>query len=95
MATLSTQDRTRLWRGFMRYISRKRETLDGMLKPDLQDAVNAADDWADAAAGSFNSALPDAFRTNATASQKALLLAIVVLMRYDVETVRNMLGDID
>ncbi|MBK9711544.1 MAG: hypothetical protein IPO81_09510 [Kouleothrix sp.] len=78
----------------MRYWSKKLEAV-GVTKDDLQAAVNAADDWADAAATSFNSALPTAFRTSATASQKAVLLAIVVLARFDVPTVKSIIGEVD
>ena len=51
-------------------------------KPQLAAAVNAADDWADANAAEFNTALPAAFRNSATAGQKALLLAYVIARRH-------------
>jgi len=81
----------------MRYGSKPdtRQIWDGMTKTDLQAAVNAADDWADANAASFNSALPAAFRTNANNGQKALLLALVVLARYNPAAVRKIVGDVD
>ena len=96
MAALSTTVRQQIWRGLMRYWSRLLETVAGVTKSDLQSAVNAADDWADANAASYNTALPAAFRTNATASQKALLLAIVVLARYGgAVPIRALLGEVD
>ena len=70
-------------------------TLAGCTKADLQAAVNAADDWADANAAGFNAALPTAFSTNATAGQKALLLAVVALARFDGPTLRTLLGEVD
>ena len=54
MANLPTEDRVRIWRGIMRWYSAPatQETLSGILKADLQAAVNAADAWADSAAAS-------------------------------------------
>ena len=95
MAVLSQNVRNQLWRGVMRYWSNQHDTVDGLLKSDIQEAVNAADDWANTNAASFNTALPVAFRTNATATQKALLLACVVLARFDPTIVRSILGEVD
>ena len=95
MAVLSNTIRTQLWRGLMRSWSRQGETVAGVTKDDLQAAVNAADDWANSNAGSFNTALPAAFKNNATAGQKALLLAVVVLARFDPALVRAIVGEVD
>jgi hypothetical protein len=53
----------------------------GLTKPDVLAAVAAVDDWAEANAAAYNSALPVPFRTTATAPQKALLLAYVCMRR--------------
>jgi hypothetical protein len=95
MAALSNAIRLQLWRGIMRLWSRQGATLSGLLKADIQAAINAADDWADSNAASYNSALPTAFRTNATAAHKALLLAMVVLARHDPVLIRAILGEVD
>lgn len=95
MAVLSNTIRTQLWRGLMRSWSRQGETLAALTKADLQAAVDAADDWANSNAASFNAALPSAFKNNATAGQKALLLAVVVLARFDPALVRSILGEVD
>ena len=50
-------------------------------KTDLAAAVSAADSWADTNAASYNSALPTAFRTNATTLEKTLLLVYVIIRR--------------
>lgn len=50
-------------------------------KVDIRAAIIAADTWATANAASYNTALPVAFRTGASAAQKALLLAYVCLRR--------------
>lgn len=55
-----------------------------LTKPDLKAAVDAADDWCDANASSFNTALPQPFRGTANASQKNLLLAYVCMRRAGV-----------
>ena len=53
-------------------------------KTDLRAALNAADAWVDANAGAYNAALPAAFRTTATAKQKAALLMFIIRRRYEV-----------
>ncbi len=95
MATLPDLDRLRIWRGLMRYWSSLREPIDGMAKPDLKAAVDAADNWVDANAASYNAALPLPFRNNATAGQKSLLLVAVVLMRYNLNLLRQVFGEVE
>ena len=95
MAVLTTPDRQRLWRGLMRTWSATLSALTGCTKADLQAAVNAADDWIDANAASYNTALPAAFRTNATVAQKAFLLACVTLARGNIALLRSILGEVD
>lgn len=51
-------------------------------KDDLRAAAQAADAWADANAASYNAALPAAFRTTATAAEKAALLMAVTARRF-------------
>lgn len=58
------------------------QALDaGFSKADLVAVVGAVDDWADANAASYNSALPQPFRGAASASLKALVLAAVAARR--------------
>ncbi len=95
MAALSTNDRLSIKRGLMRYTSRERETWSELTKDDIEAAVNATDDWADSNAASFNSALPVTFRNNATNGQKSLLLAVVILMRYNPTLLRALVGELD
>jgi len=54
-----------------------------VLKADLRAAVNAVDDWVDTNAAAYNTALPQPFRGDATAAQKALVLQFVVSKRFD------------
>jgi len=57
-------------------------TACAFTKADLSAAVSAVDSWATANAASYNSALPEPFKSTATAGQKAALLAYVALARY-------------
>lgn len=84
MAVLSDTDRLRIWRGLMRFWSKSGESC-GITKVDFRAAVDAADSWLDTNAASYNSALPAAARTSFTVEQKAMLLAVVALMRRSPE----------
>lgn len=53
-------------------------------KTDLTAAVAAVDTWATANASSYNTALPDPFKTSANAAQKNILLAYVCMKRAGV-----------
>jgi len=83
MAVLSEQNRAAVWADFMRDESSAHNSI-GITKADLRAAFNAADDWAEANATSFNSALPQPARGALTARQKAKLLAMVLFQRYGV-----------
>ena len=77
MAVLSDADRRLVWDSFMV----AGHSSPAQLKAALRAGVDAADDWIETNAASFNTALPVAFRTNHTAAQKAILLAFVCLRR--------------
>lgn len=94
MAQLDETARQQIWRGLMRYWSSLRETV-GVSKADLKAAVDAADTWVDDNSASFNTALPTAFRTNATTTQKSILLVAVVLRRFDVNALKKLFGEVD
>lgn len=53
----------------------------GLTKPDLQAALAAIDDWIDANQTSFNSNLPQPFRSTATTAMKMRLFAYVLWRR--------------
>ena len=82
MAVLPDADRFEIWAQFMRDLSVAGSPLAGITKTDLRDAANAADDWVNANAASYNSALPVAFRTNASLAQKVQLLMAVISWRF-------------
>lgn len=77
MAELPEQDRNRVWRWFMR----RNTDPCNYTKTDLKAAIDACDTWVDANATSFNQALPQPFRGQATAQQKTLLLCWVAMRR--------------
>jgi len=77
MAAMSTAERVRAWAQFQR----DGNCPGAIGKADLQAAVDAVDDWVETNAVAYNLALPLAFRTAATAAQKALLLTYVLERR--------------
>lgn len=109
MAALSTQDRTRIFRGLMRYWSAQRDPVAVISKNDLYNpsnntgAVADADNWADTHGGNttvdnvgFNGALAAVVRNNLSTSQKGILFMAVVAARTGNMTfVRQLLGEVD
>jgi hypothetical protein len=55
--------------------------LNNIARADMAAAIAAVDTWATANATAYNTALPDPFKSTATAAQKAALLAYVCLKR--------------
>ncbi len=84
MAVLVDADRRTIWAAFMSEMSSRRDSLD-LNKNDLRAAVDAADDWVDTNAASFNAAIPVTARTALNAKQKAELLTFVVRRRWEIE----------
>jgi hypothetical protein len=82
MAALSDSDRASLNAEFMRV--RDNILALGITKAQLRLAVNAADDWADANAAAFNTAIPQPARGAMTSKQKIMLLMYVILKRAGV-----------
>jgi len=83
VGVLTTNQRDQVYRAFLRLISAE---PCAFLKTTLRTAVDNADDWAESAgasvpATSYNAALNVTFRTNATSTQKAALLALVCWWR--------------
>lgn len=78
MAVLTNDDRIDIWSAMMS----SGDFPGGLLKAEIRAAVDASDDWVDDNSASYNSALPLAFRSAATASQKARLLTLVVGKRF-------------
>lgn len=80
MAALSNNDRIAAWEQWMR---ENKATITGaMTRGELRAAIDAADNWADSNAASYNSALPLPARTVLSASQKAALLNIIIAKRF-------------
>ena len=77
MAVLPDQDRFRA----MAQLMRDSASPSGVSKPELRAALNATDDWIEANQGSFNTALPNPYRTAATLEHKTLLFCYVAMRR--------------
>lgn len=82
MATLSASDRDLATAELERTWSRERHRCGLSARSDLRAAIDAADDWVNSNAASFNTALPVAARTSLSAADKARLLVFVVERRY-------------
>lgn len=102
MAVLSETDRQRVWRGVMRYwCNEPNPAPTPFTKAEFRAAVDATDDWIDGNAGGtstntgYNSALPAAFRTAASAAQKTLLFTAVACMRVSPAFARQVLREVD
>jgi hypothetical protein len=95
MAELSEETRQQIWRGVMRWWSKENETVAGVTKSDIRDAIDATDEWIDDNQASYNQALPDAARNNLTQAQKTLLFCAVALARVSVAFLRSVFREVD
>lgn len=77
MAELDDTNRNRVWRWFMRHNTE----ACSYTKTDLRAAIDACDTWVESNAAAFNTALPQPFRGQASATQKTLLLCWVAMRR--------------
>mgnify|MGYP001578012282 CR=1 FL=1 len=82
MAVLIDAERAIVYADFMNTVNENGETCGGYLKGDLKAAVNAVDLWVENNKVSYNTALPEPFKSSATAAQKARLLMWVVRHRF-------------
>ena len=92
---LDNTDRQRVWRGLMRYWSATQETVADINKVQLMAAVVATDDWIEANQASYNAALPQPFKGNATAVQKTLIFCAVAMARVSIGALRRLFGEVD
>lgn len=77
MVELDDTNRNRVWRWFMRHNTE----ACNFTKTDLRAAIDACDTWVESNSTSFNTALPQPFRGQASATQKTLLLCWVAMRR--------------
>ena len=77
MAVMNEQNRARTLAQLMRDNS---EPM-GLTKAELRAALDATDDWQEANAASFNTALPVKARNTLSATQKTLLFVYVAMRR--------------
>jgi hypothetical protein len=78
VALLPTLDRDRVAIAFSRFVVGQMFSFD---KATLRAAIDTTDQWVEDNTASFNTSLPVAFRTSATAVQKTILLAYVLWRR--------------
>jgi len=83
MAVLGDNDRVTMVQKFAQNMSGTR-TAVSIVKADMRAAVNAIDDWVEANASAFNTAIPQPARGASTTQQKAKLLWYVVQRRFEV-----------
>ncbi len=83
MAVLGDNDRVTMVQKFAQDMSGTR-TAVSIVKADMRAAVNAIDDWVQANASAFNTAIPQPARGALTTQQKAKLLWYVVQRRFEV-----------
>lgn len=81
MAAMSNADRITAARNWVQRIFVEAGQTANMDGPAIKAAVDAVDDWVDANQTSFNTALPEPFKSTANLAQKSLLLAYVVMRR--------------
>ena len=78
MALMSAIERFRCWAQYMRDLP---GPFGSASKADIRAAVDAVDEWVENNQTSYNTALPQPFRNQATTLQKSLLLCYVVMRR--------------
>ncbi len=84
MAVLSDTDRAELWAEFMRSPQHMFNGAGSITKAQLRAAIDAADDWADANASAYNTAIPQPARSALSSKQKAAILMFVIDRRWTV-----------
>lgn len=94
MATLPVEDQQRISAGIQRYWSQFWERTAGFTSADLLAAVQATDTWIENNQAGFNTALPTAFRNNATLAQKTLLFCCVAAARVSMAFLRRLVGEV-
>jgi hypothetical protein len=65
----------------IRDIIMRRRNVGTVTKPDLRAAVDATDTWIDNNTSSYNTALPEPFKSQATLQEKTILFCYVALER--------------
>jgi len=85
MAVLAEADRAKMWRGMMRFLSKKPVEFPytGMTKAEGRAGLDGIDDGLNAALASINGSLPEPFATEAGVNMKALFLCLDSAYRVD------------
>ncbi len=83
MALLTENQRIAAWTEMMRTMSAERNPCL-VTKADLRAAFDAIDNFFETNINAINNAFPEPAKTNLTARQKAMILAIVIRVRFNV-----------
>jgi len=85
MAVLAEADRAKMWRGMMRFLSRRATEFpyNAMTKAEGRAGIDGVDDGLNAALASINGGLPEPFATQAGVNMKALFLCMDAAYRVD------------
>lgn len=94
MALLPEMISQKIWRGLMRFWSSS-FLQTAFSKSELYAAVTAIDTFLDNNAVAINNAFPLAFRTDASVGQKAAIVAVVALARYNPNLLQQLIGEVD
>lgn len=97
MAVLSDSDRQKVWRAFMRWwMSQHGISIPNNVKGDIYTAISNTDAWIDGNQSSYNNALNNVFKNNASQDDKTILFCLVALMRSPSgeELLRGIAGEV-
>lgn len=83
MALLTENQRIAAWTEMMRTLSTERDPCV-VTKVDLRAAFDAIDNFFETNINAINNAFPEPAKTNLTVRQKAMILAIVIRVRFNV-----------
>lgn len=84
MAIMTEQQRLDNMREWVKKVFVEKGDMATLNTDDIKAAVDATDTWIDNNQVSFNAALPEPFKTNATQEQKTLMLVYVTMKRSGV-----------
>jgi len=80
---LTNEELTDIWARYQNITSRAGIEV-ATSKDDLRTAVEDVETWIDANQVSYNTALPEPYKTDASAQEKALMLSLVAAKMYEV-----------
>lgn len=86
MAVMNATDRAQAWIIIMKILSSEVDVGDSVVRDAILAAVDDVDAWVDTNQASYNTALPEPFKTWSTPRQKAAVLTFVLHERFNTGT---------